>query len=287
MNRVHVLDPTAYTRQDLAGTLAALGPWWSQLVEGRAEADALVSTQAADAAAAVATLATRIGVDVPLPATDELDDVLSWFDVVSGPIEAAVRRGDGGPGGLVPAAEAVVVAIDGLLDAGDRLRAAGVLPNPVEGIVTALHLGDGGVPKQPVDAIAVEPEGVVGDRQAARRHHGRPWQALCVWSQEVIDALAADGNPIAAGRAGENITVAGLPWADVRSGVRLQLGDVLAEVTVFALPCSKNAAWFEGGRYDLMHHRRGPVSRVYAAVLEPGWVQVGDPAVLEPDALVP
>jgi hypothetical protein len=31
-----------------------------------------------------------------------------------------------------------------------------------------------------------------------------------------------------------------------------------------------------------MHHERGPVSRVYATVLQPGVIAVGDAAVLEP-----
>ena len=31
-----------------------------------------------------------------------------------------------------------------------------------------------------------------------------------------------------------------------------------------------------------MHHERGPVSRVYATVLEPGVITTGDPAILEP-----
>ena len=122
----------------------------------------------------------------------------------------------------------------------------------------------------------------MGDRQGTRVHHGRPWQALCLWSTEVIDALAAHGHPIASGRAGENITVSGLPWHDVRPGVRVQLGEVLCEVSAYALPCAQNAGWFLDGDFSQMHHERGPVSRLYATVLKPGAVRVGDDAVLEP-----
>jgi MOSC domain-containing protein YiiM len=67
-------------------------------------------------------------------------------------------------------------------------------------------------------------------------------------------------------------------------GAQLQLGEVRCEVSSYALPCKKNARWFTDGRFDVMHHRRGPVSRVYATVLEPGTIRVGDPAILEPDA---
>lgn len=166
--------------------------------------------------------------------------------------------------------------------AGPALRAAGQLPARAEGTVAHLHLSDGGVPKRPVGQVDVTWRGVVGDRQATRVHHGRPWQALCIWSCETIEALQARGHPIAPGLAGENVTVHGLPWAEVRAGVRLQLGSVLCEVSAFALPCSKNAAWFIGRDFDAMHHERGPVSRVYATVVQPGTIEVGDAAVLEP-----
>jgi MOSC domain-containing protein YiiM len=98
----------------------------------------------------------------------------------------------------------------------------------------------------------------------------------------VIAAFQSDGHPLAAGNAGENITVSGLPWADVRPGVRLRLGTARCEVSCYALPCSSNAPWFLGGDFRLMHHERGPVSRVYATVLEPGHVATGDTVILEP-----
>ena len=84
------------------------------------------------------------------------------------------------------------------------------------------------------------------------------------------------------GLAGENITVSGLPWADVRAGVRMRIGEVLCEVSAYALPCTSNKRWFIDGDFTVMHYDRGPVSRVYATVLEPGRIAVGDAAILEP-----
>ena len=167
-----------------------------------------------------------------------------------------------------------------MLAAGPALRAAGQLPAPAEGVVAQLNRSDGGVPKTPVDHVEVGWRGVTGDRQRSRQHHGRPWQALCLWSGEVIDAFAADGHPIAAGSAGENITLRGLDWATVRPGTRLQMGSVLCEVSAWALPCTHNRAWFSDGDFKRMHHERGPVSRAYATVLEPGTITTGDTAVL-------
>ncbi|MDO8390777.1 MAG: MOSC domain-containing protein [Actinomycetota bacterium] len=166
--------------------------------------------------------------------------------------------------------------------AGEAMRAAGQLPTRTEGTVTALHTSGGGLPKLPIEQAEITWAGVAGDRQGNRTHHGRPWQALCIWSDEVIDAFRAQGHPIAPGLAGENITVRGLPWAEVRPGVRLQLGEVLCEVSAYAVPCTHNRRWFTDGDFMVMHHDRGPVSRVYATVLQPGSVAAGDAAVLEP-----
>ena len=54
---------------------------------------------------------------------------------------------------------------------------------------------------------------------------------------EVRDQTAAGAKQRAlpgSGAAGENVTIAGLDWADVRPGVRLRIGEVLAEVWSFA-----------------------------------------------------
>ena len=169
-----------------------------------------------------------------------------------------------------------------LLGVHDDLASAGVTPTRQSGRVAALHLGTGGVPKASVDAVAVGHGGVVGDRQATRRHHGAPHQALCLWSTEVIVGLAADGHPIGPGSAGENITIAGLDWAAVTPGVRVQIGAVECLIASYAVPCRQNASWFSDRRFDRIHHRHGPVSRVYATVVEPGTIDVEDTVTLEP-----
>ena len=166
--------------------------------------------------------------------------------------------------------------------AGPALRAAGQLPVRSEGTVVQLSVSPGGLPKLPIESADVTWKGMAGDRQATRLHHGRPWQALCIWSAEVIEDFRRAGHPLAAGLAGENITVAGLPWADVRAGVRIRVGEVLCEVSAYTLPCNSNKRWFIDGDFTVMHYERGPVSRVYATVLEPGRITVGDAAILEP-----
>jgi len=50
------------------------------------------------------------------------------------------------------------------------------------GSVSGLHISDGGVPKRPVNSTVIDATGVDGDTQSDRRHHGRPVQAVCLWT---------------------------------------------------------------------------------------------------------
>ncbi|WP_426572792.1 MOSC domain-containing protein [Aquihabitans sp. McL0605] len=162
------------------------------------------------------------------------------------------------------------------------LRRAGAYGPSAIGTTVGLFTSDGGVPKHPRQAIEISYGGVIGDRQNDRGNHGRPWQAVCLWSREVIDRFAAEGHPLAPGLAGENITMAGIEWERIVPGVHLQAGDALLEISAYSVPCRKNAAWFTDGHFGLMHHRHGHVSRAYATVLEPGRVRLADPILLEP-----
>ena len=151
-----------------------------------------------------------------------------------------------------------------------------------------LNVSGGGVPKLPVDEVKVTADGggVAGDVQAERKHHGRPWQALSLWSLEVIDALAAEGHPIAPGSAGENVTIAGLDWSLVKPGVQLRLGtDVVCEITHYAVPCKKQAQWFSDRDFMRIDEIKHPGwARMYAAVLEGGALTTGDPVtIVQPD----
>lgn len=162
-----------------------------------------------------------------------------------------------------------------LAEAG-RIRHRGTAPQ--HGLVVQVNSSGGGVPKLPVDGPArIEWHGLATDRQDDRHNHGRPWQAVCLWSQEVIDSLAAEGHPIRPGSCGENITMAGLDWSKVTPGLRIRVGTALLETTPYAIPCAKNAQWFTGGDFRRMTHDLYPgVSRIYARVIEPGEVAAGD-----------
>jgi MOSC domain-containing protein YiiM len=152
------------------------------------------------------------------------------------------------------------------------------------GSVAQLNLGGGGVPKHPVGEAEVTVAGMTGDHHTDRVHHGRGFQALCLYSKDVIEALQAEGHPIYPGAAGENITVEGIDWSGLRPGAVLLIGDdVTLELSSYATPCAKNAQWFIDREFRRMLHETHPGwSRLYATVLTPGRVHAGDPVVVEP-----
>lgn len=149
------------------------------------------------------------------------------------------------------------------------------------GRVDLIHASGGGVPKLTVPDAAIGYRGLDGDRQATRKHHGRVWQAVCLWSSEVIAALAAEGHPVAPGSAGENLTLGGIDWSTLRPGARFRIGGddgVLLETTAWATPCNTLNEVFTDRYYRRIDVDRHPgSSRIYAKVLRDGVVRAGDP----------
>ncbi|MEZ5407127.1 MAG: MOSC domain-containing protein [Acidimicrobiales bacterium] len=168
-----------------------------------------------------------------------------------------------------------------LLEVAERLEAAGAHPAQ-RGEVVQLARSGGGVPKAPVAELGIGWGGADGDRQANRKHHGRPWQALCLWSADVIDALRAEGHPVAPGGAGENVTVRGLDWAAIRPGLRLRLGSAECVVSAWAEPCRNIAHCFAERNFRRIDAAKGPVARAYATVTRPGSVAAGDEILAGP-----
>jgi len=164
-----------------------------------------------------------------------------------------------------------------LIDIAAIRVALGDATAQTSGAVAQLNVSGGGVPKLPVTQATIDRRGVVGDSQSARAHHGRPWQALCLWSEEVITTLRNEGHPIDAGSAGENITVRGLDWSALRAGTILEIGAVRCQLSAPAVPCSKNAQWFHDGDFGRILHDREPgMTRWYASVLRGGEIRPDD-----------
>jgi MOSC domain-containing protein YiiM len=174
-----------------------------------------------------------------------------------------------------------------LSGATPTLRALGHIPSPQTGTLVQLNSSQGGVPKTAVDSAYIGWKGVEGDRQATRKHHGRPFQALSLWSAEVMEALRSEGHHVVPGSAGENITVSGISWNDVRPGTRMRIGEVLCDISSYAVPCKQLAELFVDRDFNRIHHDRDLENktascRVYATVVERGNVSPGDPITFEP-----
>jgi MOSC domain-containing protein YiiM len=104
---------------------------------------------------------------------------------------------------------------------------------------------------------------------------------VCLYSLEVIQALQAEGHPIAVGSAGENLTLSGVDWDAMTPGRRVRIGSVLLELTKHAHPCSNLVPFFRDGAFTRISQKVHPGwGRLYARVLEGGVVRAGDPVEL-------
>lgn len=145
-------------------------------------------------------------------------------------------------------------------------------------VIARINVSSGGVPKLPVKQAVVGELGIAGDYQADTANHGGVERALCLYAEEVIEAVRAEGHPLGPGTAGENITTRGLDWSLVQPGAQFRLGEeVLIEITRFTTPCKTIKASFAGGDFNRIHHKLHPGwSRAYARVLKGGVIRPGD-----------
>jgi MOSC domain-containing protein YiiM len=143
--------------------------------------------------------------------------------------------------------------------------------------IHSLNLSNGGVPKSPVASCEVRTSGIAGDRQRDRRYHGGPQRAVSLYSLELLLALQAEGHPVTPGALGENVTLAGADWSRMTPGAVVEAGGALLELTSYAAPCANLRPYFSDGRFVRVSQKQYPGwSRLYARVLRPGTVKVGD-----------
>jgi MOSC domain-containing protein YiiM/SAM-dependent methyltransferase len=148
------------------------------------------------------------------------------------------------------------------------------------GLVAAVNISPGGVPKHPVGGARIHWRGLEGDgHDKPEPIHGTPAQAVCLYAVEAIERVRADGHQAFPGAYGENLTVLGLDWGGLRRGDRLRIGEAgpLLHLTDYATPCDTQARWFTDGRYGRISARKHPEdARWYASVVEEGDVAPGD-----------
>lgn len=133
-----------------------------------------------------------------------------------------------------------------------------------------------GLFKQPVTGpVRIDANGLPGDHIVNRRFHGGPDQAVYLYSQEDMhwwaEQLQRDIEP---GFFGENLTISHW-WPDVRIGDRLQVGELLLEISAPRTPCAVMAARV-GHPAFVKQFIKAVRCGAYARVLQPGPLEVGE-----------
>lgn len=155
-----------------------------------------------------------------------------------------------------------------------------------KGNIFQINVSTGGVPKRPVSHVLVNEMGIITDSQYDQKHHGGVDRALVIFSLELIQALRDEGHTISPGTIGENLTISGLSWERLVPGTHFTLGEVTAEVTSYASPCSKISASFLEGNFNRVNQKIHPGwSRLCLRVIEPGAIKSGDTVTVAAAAL--
>lgn len=139
-----------------------------------------------------------------------------------------------------------------------------------------------GLFKQPLmGPVLIDANGLPGDQIVNRRFHGGPDQAVYLYSQEDIGWWAEQlQRNIDPGFFGENLTISHW-WPEVRVGDRLQVGELLMEITAPRVPCAVMAARV-GNPAFVKQFVKACRGGAYVRVLQPGSVSVGDRLQIKP-----
>ena len=138
------------------------------------------------------------------------------------------------------------------------------------GKLLGIFTSNGGVPKISVDSADIRFEGISGDDQNDKKHHGGIMRAICVLENELLVKLQSEGHPIMPGTTGENLLVEGF---NLSIGSKFSIGTVELEVVSAATPCKTISKSFTDGFFNRMSDKKYPrETRWYCRVLKGGVV---------------
>ena len=156
----------------------------------------------------------------------------------------------------------------------------------MSGVIHSVNVSEnGGVPKLPIRAATIRFEGVEGDHNRFRteRRGGDPGRAVNLFSLERIEQLKEEGHAIEVGSTGENLTIEGVDWDNLKVGMVLKVGKATLELSEPCVPCSKIGESFVEQNFSRIDHdKESGWSRWSARVVEEGTVSVGDSVRLLP-----
>jgi MOSC domain-containing protein YiiM len=150
-------------------------------------------------------------------------------------------------------------------------------------IQNAKPLGKTGIYKQSVSRpVEITLDGLVDDAICDKKNHGGPDQAVYVYGITDYDWWSATlGRTLTPGTFGENLTITHFESAGFSIGDRLHIGSVILEVTAPRIPCVTLAARM-GDPQFVKRFRQAERPGLYCRVIQPGYVQLGDPVTVEP-----
>ncbi len=159
----------------------------------------------------------------------------------------------------------------------------------MQGRIVQVSLSKGGVPKLAVPEAWATPLGLEGDAHRDPRYHGGPQRALLLISLADLATLQSAGYSVSPGALGENLTVEGIDFRQLRAGQRFRAGGAIIELTRLRRPCLNldvyNSPEIEPIQQRLFDERakagdpttpRWAMGGFYAAVLQPGLIRQGD-----------
>jgi MOSC domain-containing protein YiiM len=124
--------------------------------------------------------------------------------------------------------------------------------------------------------IEVSTNGLFGDVIVNTKNHGGVDQAVYVYGRPDYDAFEAElGYPLPNGIFGENLTISNLSSATFTIGDRLQIADVVLEVTAPRTPCESLNARMRDKQF-VKRFFAADRPGFYCRVLGTGTVQTGD-----------
>jgi len=128
-----------------------------------------------------------------------------------------------------------------------------------------------GEKKTPVESVELRPEhGIVGDAHAGDWH-----RQVSLLAMESIRKMQKMGLEVDSGDFAENITTEGLDLIHLPLGARLNIGEVLLEITQIGKECHNRCEIFHQAGDCVM-----PKEGIFGRVLKGGHVQTGDAITL-------
>lgn len=145
-------------------------------------------------------------------------------------------------------------------------------------LVIATNLSQtSGHAKHPVAAITLDREGIIGDK-----HRGVGNRQVSILGQESLDRFnARKKTAIQPGEFGENLTIAGIDLRQALVLDRLQIGEVILEITQIGKKCYGDVCEI----FRAVGQCAMPEGGAFARIIHGGQIKAGDPIIYLPKVM--